>query len=124
MWLLLTPEEWVRQHLVNFLVEERKFPRSLIALERGLKVNTMHRRTDLLAYTKDVIPVFIAECKAPAIKLDQHVFDQAAKYNSTLRVPYLMITNGLKHFCCYIDLKNNSYRFLNDIPFYDEMKIG
>lgn len=122
-YLALQPEEWVRQHLVQFLIKERHFPKSLIALEKGLTVNKMFRRTDVVAYTKNGQPCMIAECKAPQVKIKQATFEQIARYNLALKVPYLIVTNGLQHFCCYIDFATNNYHFLEDIPDYKDLKF-
>ncbi|MGD1846744.1 MAG: type I restriction enzyme HsdR N-terminal domain-containing protein [Salibacteraceae bacterium] len=120
-YVALTPEEWVRQNYVEFLVQERQFPRSLMAIEQSLTYNRMQRRCDLLAYTQTGQPALMVECKAPNIKIDQKVFDQIARYNMSLQVPYLAVTNGLEHYYCYIDLANRSYRFLPDCPAYGQL---
>ena len=120
-WLVLTPEEWVRQHLIKFLIEEKDCPVSLIAVERGLEYNGLSWRSDLVLYNRLGLPVLLAECKAPEVSIDQSVFDQAARYNLILQVPFLLITNGIKHFCCQIDISNQSWKFLGDIPTYKEM---
>ena len=115
-WLVLTPEEWVRQHLIKFLIEEKDCPVSLIAVERGLDYNGLSWRSDLVLYNRLGLPVLLAECKAPEVSIDQSVFDQAARYNLILQVPFLLITNGIKHFCCLIDISNQSWKFLGYIP--------
>lgn len=120
-YVVLTPEEWVRQNYVEFLIQERHFPRSLIALEQALTYNRMLRRSDVLAYNHHGQAIMIVECKAPNIKIDQKVFDQIARYNMTLQVPYLAVTNGLEHYYCYIDLKERNYRFLPECPDYAEI---
>lgn len=116
--LLLTPEEWVRQHLVKFLIIEKKYPKSLIKLEGGLKINSLQKRTDILVYNKEGNFLLLAECKAPQIKITQEVFDQAARYNFKYRVDYLLVSNGLQHYCCCMDYKNRSYTFLPELPDY------
>lgn len=118
-WLILTPEEWVRQHLILYLNSEKKFSLNLMAVEKNIKVNGMSRRYDLVVYDNTSKPLLLAECKAPDIKLTQATFDQAARYNMTMRVPYLLITNGLEHFCCKIDFEKKSYSFLEEIPSND-----
>ncbi|MBL7933845.1 MAG: type I restriction enzyme HsdR N-terminal domain-containing protein [Bacteroidia bacterium] len=97
-WLLLTPEEWVRQHVVNYLVVEKNFHRSNIAVEKELTLNDLKRRYDLVVYTSDLKPYLIVECKAPYVELDQFVIDQALRYNLVVKAPYVMITNGIRDF--------------------------
>ena len=120
-YYVLTPEEWVRQHLVEFLVHERNFPRSLLEIEKSLTLNKMQKRADLLVRDKSGNPILLAECKAPDVKVTQKTFDQAGRYNMVFRVPYLLITNGVEHFCAQIDFSRNSYKFLRDIPSYEEL---
>lgn len=95
-WLVLTPEEWVRQHVVNYLVKEKKYPPSLIAIEKELQLNDLKRRYDIVVFTKEKKPYLIVECKAPYIELDQLVFDQALRYNLVIKADLLMVTNGLR----------------------------
>ncbi len=121
-WVVLTPEEWVRQNLIHFLHHEKKIPFSLMSIEKKMLLNGMTRRTDLVVFNRDMKPVLIGECKAPDIKLTQTAMDQVARYNITLRVPILLISNGLQHFCCRIDVQNKSYSFLTDIPTFDALK--
>jgi hypothetical protein len=116
--LLLTPEEWVRQHFVQFLIHQKNFPKGLIKLEGGLKVNTRQRRTDILVFNNAGQKVLLVECKAPQVKLNQLVFDQIARYNFTHRVPYLAVSNGLQHYYCKIDFDLNTYSFIPDIYAY------
>ncbi|KAB1062690.1 type I restriction enzyme HsdR N-terminal domain-containing protein [Salibacter halophilus] len=120
-YYVLTPEEWVRQHLVEFLVHERNFPRSLLEIEKSLTLNKMHKRADLLVRDKSGNPILLAECKASDVKVTQKTFDQAGRYNMVFRVPYLLITNGVQHFCAQIDFNRNSYKFLREIPSYEEL---
>jgi hypothetical protein len=112
----LTPEEWVRQHLVSFLVEEKKFPASLIVVEKSLKLNNTIKRADVLVYGDQLKPLLIAECKEPGVKLSQQVLDQALRYNLVFGVKYLVLTNGLKHYVCKI--VDGTTVLLNDIPEY------
>ncbi|MFZ7115643.1 MAG: type I restriction enzyme HsdR N-terminal domain-containing protein [Bacteroidota bacterium] len=121
-YVSLTPEEWVRQHLLHFLVNERKFPQSLVSVEKKLLINSLEKRTDVVIYSSSLKPILLAECKAPKITLNQTVFDQAARYNMTLNVAYFLITNGLESFICKIDHANQSYSFLKDIPSYTDLK--
>ena len=121
-YVVATPEEWVRQHLIHFLIEERHFPKTLIAVETALTVNGLKRRTDLVVFDKKTRKVcLIVECKAPYIKISQSVFEQIAQYNISLQTKFLIVTNGLKHYCCKINLKEKSYHFLSDIPFYKDV---
>lgn len=122
-WLILTPEEWVRQHLIQYLILEKNCPVGLISVEKGLEFNGMKRRYDLVVFSRNALPVLLAECKAPEIPITQDVFDQAARYNMVMHVPFLMITNGLKHYCCHIDLEKKSYSFLQEIPDFGEMVV-
>ncbi|MBT3741780.1 Type I restriction enzyme R protein N terminus (HSDR_N) [Polaribacter sp. Hel1_33_78] len=117
-YIVLTPEEWVRQHFVYFLIEEKKYPVTLIALEKQLTINNLKKRSDILIFNTDGKPEIIVECKAPSIKITQNTFDQIARYNLKLRANYLILTNGLEHFYCKMDFKNETYIFLKDIPHY------
>ena len=116
--LVLTPEEWVRQHLVQYLVLEKNSPRSLIKLEGGLKLNSLKKRTDVVVYNNEGAKILLIECKAPSVKITQKVFDQIARYNIVHKVPLLMVSNGLSHFYCEINFEKNSYQFVEDIPRY------
>ena len=118
-YVALTPEEWVRQNFLMYLVTDKKYPRTLIAVEAGLKLYKRKKRTDAVVYNKQGEPLLIIECKAPEVKINQDVFDQVVRYNLALKVNYLIVTNGLEHYCCLLDYKNNSYSFLNEIPEYD-----
>ena len=115
-YIALTPEEWVRQHLVHFLINERQCPKGLIAVERGLKHNGLQRRFDVVVYSRNLTPWLIVECKAPQVVITQQTFDQIARYNMSLQVPYLLVTNGLQHFCCEIDYLQRSFSYLQDVP--------
>ena len=117
----LTPEEWVRQHFVNFLIESRGFPAALMANEVAITVNGMKRRCDTVVYDKQLQPRVIVEYKAPTVKITKEVFAQISRYNLTLKVDYLIVSNGLQHFCCRMDYPNNSYTFLQEIPEYTKI---
>ena len=119
-YLRLTPEEWVRQNFVKYLIDEKKYPASLIVIEKGLKLNELTKRADVLIY-KDSSPILLVECKAPNVKITQDTFDQISRYNLTFKVPFLIVTNGMNHFCCQIDFENNSYHFLEEIPYFIEL---
>ena len=117
-YFVLTPEEWVRQHYVQFLIQYKKYPASLIALEKQLLINNRKKRTDIVIYCKEGTPHIIVECKAPQIKISQDTFDQIARYNLKLKATYLVLTNGIQHYYCKMDFNNETYIFLKDIPDY------
>ena len=117
-FLVLTPEEWVRQHFVQFLIQEKKYPRTLIKLEGGLKLNSLQKRSDILVFNKSGEKIILVECKAPSVKITQVTFDQVARYNFVHRVKYLVVSNGLDHFCAEIDFEKETYRFLTELPGY------
>ena len=115
-YVVLTPEEWVRQNFLKYLIHEKNFPSSLIAVEAGLKYNQLQKRADVLVYDKSGSPFLLVECKASSVKISQDTFDQIARYNMTFKVKYLVVTNGLNHFCCMMDYTDNSYKFLETVP--------
>ena len=116
--VVLTPEEWVRQNFIQYLIQIKNYPKSLIAIEKQLTINNLTKRTDILIFNKNGEPDIIVECKAPSIKIHQQTFDQIARYNLKLNANYLIVTNGLQHFYCKIDHKLEKYHFLKDIPDY------
>ncbi|SDJ78133.1 Type I restriction enzyme R protein N terminus (HSDR_N) [Catalinimonas alkaloidigena] len=118
-YLVLTPEEWVRQHFVHMLIDRYQYPRTMIRTETGLRYNRMARRSDILVFDRQGSPFLLVECKASSVKLSQEVFEQAARYNHVLKAPYLIITNGLSNYCCAIDHAQGTYRFLEDLPPYE-----
>ncbi len=118
--LVLTPEEWVRQHFIQFLIHQQKYPKSLIKLEGGLKLHKLQKRTDILIYNKNGKADVLVECKASTVRIDQQVFDQAARYNMIHQVKHLVVTNGLDHYFCEMDYENQSYCFSPDCPSYQE----
>ncbi len=120
-YVVLSPEELVRQQFARFLVEERSFPGKLMVTEYALKLNRMAKRCDILAFDRNGLPVALVECKAPGVKITQDVFDQVARYNVVFRVGYLMVTNGMNHYCCKIDFQTGSIGFLADIPFFPDL---
>lgn len=120
-FVLLTPEEWVRQHMINFLVAEKHFPGQLLSVEKGFRQNRYRQRYDLLVYNRKGQPLMIVECKAPGVEINQQVFDQAGRYNHTHKAPYMLITNGMKHYCCFINIDSGQYSFLPDVPDFDHM---
>jgi hypothetical protein len=119
----LSPEEWVRQNFIRFLVEEKKYPEMLIAVEKSIKLNRMIRRPDIVIYDKTTKAKLIVECKAPSVKIIQNTVDQIVRYNMTLKVDYLVVTNGLSHYCIQINYKENKYNFINEIPDFKELII-
>jgi len=120
-YVILTPEEWVRQHLVKYLVDVKHFPLVLISVEKGFSQLQRKQRYDLLIYDRSGSPLMIAECKAPSIEINQNAFDQASRYNQKHKARYLLITNGRKHYCCQLNLESRHYRFLNEIPDFSDM---
>ena len=120
-FVALTPEEWVRQHFVNYLVQHLHYPAGLMANEVELTVGDKHLRCDTLLYNKDMQPQMIIEYKAPHITLSQKVFDQITAYNLLLHVDYLVVSNGMEHLCCQMDYDNRRYVFLHDIPDYNQL---
>ena len=114
--LLLTPEEWVRQHVIHYLVNDKKIPLGLLISEYSIKVNKLSRRCDLVAFGTNQKPKLIVECKAPDVAINQKVFHQIAQYNFQLNVDYLMLTNGLHHVICKIDRVNNAFVYLEELP--------
>lgn len=114
--VLLTDEEWVRQHFVEYLVNNKDYPRSLIAVEKQCKVENMTKRTDIMVFDRKGEAEIIVECKAPHIKISQSTFDQIARYNLQMKANYLIVTNGLEHFFCQMDHEAREYKFLKDIP--------
>ena len=117
----LTPEEWVRQHVVHFLLEQKHYPASLMNVEVGMEIQTMRRRADIVCYESDGGVRMITECKAPEVKITQTVFEQIAQYNMCLKAKYLLVTNGLEHFVCEINAEQKTYTFMQDIPDYKTM---
>lgn len=117
-FMVLQPEEWVRQHCVRFLIEEKQYPKSLINVEKELKVNGLNKRYDIVIYNSDGSIHLIVECKSPKITINQDAFDQIARYNLTLNASYLMVTNGINHYYCKINSEAECYQFLKDIPDY------
>ena len=115
-FVALTPEEWVRQHMINYLIEVLDYPRGLIKIESSLKYNQLSKRFDILVYDRTGTPFVIVECKSPSTRLGPEVFEQVSVYNKAKQAKYLTITNGLKHYCCEIDHNQGTYRFLDGLP--------
>ena len=120
-YVALTPEEWVRQHFVHFLIGHKGFPQALMANEVQLKLNGMSRRCDTVVYDRALKPCVIVGYKAPTVNITQQVFDQICRYNMVLQVDYLIVSNGLTHYCCRIDYSTHRYTFLQEIPHYDQI---
>ena len=118
-FIILTPEEWVRQHVVQFLLEEKKYPKSLINVEKVLKINGLRKRYDVVVFNSAGSIFILIECKAPEIKITQATFDQIARYNMTMNAQFLMVTNGLNHYFCQMDYENEKYTFLENLPNYN-----
>lgn len=114
----LTPEEWVRQHILHYLIYDKQYPKSLIAVERAIELNGLQKRFDIVVFTTDGLPKMMIECKAPEEKLNEKVFEQIARYNQKLRVKYLWVTNGNVNFCCKLD---SNITLLEKIPAYAEL---
>lgn len=117
-FLVLQPEEWVRQHVIQFLLQEKNCPLSLINAEKELKINGLSKRYDIVVYNPDGSIYLMVECKAPEVRISQGTFDQIARYNLELKAEYLMVTNGLRHYFCKMDYTHEKYRFIEDIPGY------
>jgi hypothetical protein len=117
-FIIVTPEEWVRQHVVQFLLQDKKYPKSHINVEKLLKINNLNKRYDVVVYKPDGNITILIECKAPGVKISQSTFDQIARYNMTLNADYLMVTNGLNHYFCKMDYQNEKYDFLSELPEY------
>jgi Type I restriction enzyme R protein N terminus (HSDR_N) len=115
-FIILTPEEWVRQHVVEFLIQEKKYPKSYVNVEKLLKINDLNKRYDVVVFNPDGTIFLLVECKAPEIKISQTTFDQIARYNMVLKSNYLMVTNGLNHYFCEMDFVQNKYKFLQQLP--------
>lgn len=117
-YLVLLPEEFVRQLVLLYLIEAKGFNRNRISVEKGLKVNELRKRCDILVYSPELKPFLLVECKAPEVPLNQATFEQIARYNLPLQVDYLLVTNGRHTYCCAMDYEKESFEFLSDIPSY------
>ncbi len=120
-YVTLTPEEWVRQHFVHYLMEQLGYPQELLANEVEVSLNGMSRRCDTVLYNRDLEARMIVEYKAPSIPITQNVFNQIMRYNMVLHVDYLVVSNGIDHYCCKMDYSTNSYTFLTEIPKYEAL---
>lgn len=122
--IIITPEEWVRQHFVQYLINQKGYPKSLIKLEGGLKLHGKARRTDIVVFNSKGERILLIECKAPSVSIDQKVFDQVARYNMVHKVSLLAVSNGLKHYYCRIDFDKQSYSFIEELPQYKEVYLN
>jgi len=120
-YLVLLPEEWVRQNFIQYLINEKSFPSTLIAIEKGLKLNELQKRADIVIYDNKGQPIVLIECKAPKVKINQEVFEQVARYNIVFKVPYLVVTNGIEHYCAKVNFESNSFEFLKELPVYNSL---
>jgi hypothetical protein len=115
-FIILTPEEWVRQNTVQFLLQNKKYPKSYLNVEKILKINDLNKRYDIVVFQPNGAIFLLIECKAPQVSITQNTFDQIARYNLTLKAKYLMVTNGLNHYFCQMDFDNEKYVFLEELP--------
>jgi hypothetical protein len=115
-FVILTPEEWVRQNVVRFLLEEKKYPKSYINVEKLIKINDLSKRYDIVVFQPNGKIFLLIECKAPEVPISQNTFDQIARYNMVLEAEYLMVTNGLNHYFCQMDFESEKYLFLKELP--------
>ncbi|MDR0536790.1 MAG: type I restriction enzyme HsdR N-terminal domain-containing protein [Tannerellaceae bacterium] len=120
-YVVLTPEEWVRQHFINYLITEKNYPLNLLGNEINLRLNATLKRCDSIVYNSFLVPLMIIEYKAPTVPIKRIVFDQISRYNAVLRVPFLTVSNGIVHYCCMINYDTKAYSFLDNIPSYDEL---
>jgi hypothetical protein len=121
-WLVLNPEEWVRQNCVQFLINEKKFPIGLLQVEKKIEVFNTVKRYDLVVFNTEKKISLLVECKSPSVKITQEAFDQIARYNTVIQSEYLMLTNGLDHFYYQMDFKKKKYIYLTDLPTYNSLK--
>ena len=115
-FIILTPEEWVRQHVIQYLILDKKYPKSYINVEKLIKVNDLSKRYDVVVFQSNAELFLLVEFKAPEVKITQKTFDQIARYNLTLKAHYLMVTNGLNHYFCQMDFEQEKYTFLTELP--------
>jgi hypothetical protein len=121
-WVVITPEEWVRQNMLKYLNLHKGYPSALMSLEKKVLVNGLSQRYDLLVHDRSGKPMMVAEFKAPGVAIDQSVVDQAIRYNNMLLAPWILISNGLNHYVCHLDMAAGSYSFMNDIPLFVNLK--
>ncbi|MBP6174786.1 MAG: type I restriction enzyme HsdR N-terminal domain-containing protein [Fermentimonas sp.] len=121
-YIALTPEEWVRQHFINYLINYKNYPASLMANEAGIKLNSLTRRCDTVVYNNQLVPLMIIEYKESKVQITQNVFDQVVRYNTVLKVPYIVVSNGISHYCCRMNYEDQSFEYLTDIPEYQSLR--
>lgn len=121
-YIALTPEEWVRQHFINYLINYKNYPASLMANEAGIKLNSLTRRCDTVVYNNQLEPLMIIEYKESKVQITQNVFDQVVRYNTVLKVPYIVVSNGISHYCCRMNYEDQSFEYLTDIPEYQSLR--
>ena len=119
--IIITPEEWVRQHFVQYLINQKHFPKSLIKLEGGHKLHGMQKRSDIVVHNSAGEKILLVECKAPAVAIDQKTFDQVARYNMVHKVKLVAVSNGLAHYYCRIDFETRQYQFIEELPDYADL---
>lgn len=119
-YVALTPEEWVRQHFVNYLIAHLQYPKSLVNVENGLKFNQMQRRSDIVVYDRQGLPFMIVECKSHKVSIKPCVFEQIAMYNNTFKAKFVVVTNGMQHYCCRIDHQEKTYYFEDGMPVFGD----
>ena len=117
-YLLLTPEEWVRQHVLHYLIFHKNYPKGLMQVEKLIKYNNLKTRADILVIDTNSNPLILVECKAPSISINKDAFFQIAKYNYSLKAKYLFVTNGLNHYCCEMDYESGATNYLQEVPEY------
>jgi predicted type IV restriction endonuclease len=120
-YVALTPEEWVRQHFIRFMIDVMKYPAGLLAVEAMVKVNMLKQRADIVLYNRQLQPVLVVECKAPEVLIGQETVNQAARYNLTLGVSYLVVTNGLVSYCIRLDKTGQSHKVITELPLFSEL---
>jgi hypothetical protein len=120
-YVAMTPEEWVRQHFVQYLIVQLKVPMSHIAVEKSLKVNNLAKRADIVIFKGGLKPILAVECKAPSVEINEEVFYQVLRYNMALRVDYLVLTNGLRHIYCKVNYEDQKAIFIETLPYYDQL---
>ena len=120
-YIVLTPEEWVRQHFVHYLIDHLGYSKGLIGVEKGMKYNSLQKRTDIIVYDRNGAPLLLVECKEPNHDLNQKVMEQAMMYNKTLSAPYIVVSNGIEHSCMRLDPATRKVEFLNNIPRFEEI---
>jgi predicted type IV restriction endonuclease len=118
-YVVCTPEEWVRQHFINYLIQDHRYPKSLFRVEGSLAYNTLQKRSDILVHDRLGKPWMLIECKSPSIKLSQRAFNQVAIYNMTIGAKYIAVTNGMVHFCCVAPKPGQEGKFLDEFPQFE-----